>query len=100
MAEPELVTSCVAAMRAAVDVPVTVKHRIAIDDQPEWEPLVGFVDTVAAAGCANFVAHVPKDWLHGLSPRGTREEAPLHYARGARRQRAQADEETAGYECV
>ena len=79
MAEPDLVALSVAAMRAAVDVPVTVKHRIAIDDQPEWETLIGFVDTVAAAGCAHFIVHARKAWLQGLSPRENREVPPLHY---------------------
>lgn len=79
MGEPDLVARCVAAMRAAVDVPVTVKHRIAIDEMPEWETLIGFVDTVAAAGCGHFIVHARKAWLDGLSPRENREVPPLHY---------------------
>ncbi len=79
MAEPALVAESVAAMRATVDVPVTVKHRIAIDDMPEWETLVGFVDTVAAAGCERFAVHARKAWLEGLSPRENREVPPLHH---------------------
>jgi len=79
MAEPELVARGVDAMRAAVDIPVTVKHRIAIDDQPEWETLIGFVDAVAAAGCADVTVHARKAWLEGLSPRENREVPPLHY---------------------
>lgn len=79
MAEPDLVARCVAAMRKAVDVPVTVKHRIAIDDQPEWETLEGFVDTVSGAGCERFIVHARKAWLEGLSPRENREVPPLHY---------------------
>ncbi len=79
MAEPDLVARCVAAMRAAVDVPVTVKHRIAIDDMPEWETLKGFVDTVSSAGCERFIVHARKAWLQGLSPRENREVPPLHY---------------------
>ena len=79
MAEPELVAECVAAMRTAVRVPVTVKHRIAIDDMPGWETLTGFVDTVAAAGCERFIVHARKAWLEGLSPRENREVPPLHH---------------------
>ncbi len=79
MAEPELVADCVAAMRAAADVPVTVKHRIAIDDQPEWETLIGFVESVAEAGCNRFTVHARKAWLEGLSPKENREVPPLHY---------------------
>lgn len=79
MAEPELVARGVAAMRDAVDIPVTVKHRIAIDDQPEWDTLIGFVDAVAAAGCARVIVHARKAWLEGLSPRENREVPPLHY---------------------
>lgn len=80
MAEPELVARCVEAMRGAVDVPVTVKHRIAIDEMPEWETLDGFVDTVAGAGCEHFIVHARKAWLEGLSPRENREVPPLHYS--------------------
>ncbi|MEK9795976.1 MAG: tRNA dihydrouridine(20/20a) synthase DusA [Alphaproteobacteria bacterium] len=79
MAEPELVAECVAAMRGAVDVPVTVKHRIAIDEMLEWETLIGFVDTVSAAGCEHFIVHARKAWLDGLSPRENREVPPLHH---------------------
>lgn len=79
MAEPGLVADSVAAMRAAVDIPVTVKHRIAIDDQPAWETLSGFVDRVADAGCGHFIVHARKAWLEGLSPRENREVPPLHY---------------------
>ncbi|MBO6784764.1 MAG: tRNA dihydrouridine(20/20a) synthase DusA [Alphaproteobacteria bacterium] len=79
MAEPDLVADCVVAMRGAVDVPVTVKHRIAIDEMPEWDTLVGFVDTVAAAGCTHFIVHARKAWLDGLSPRENREVPPLHH---------------------
>jgi tRNA-dihydrouridine synthase A len=79
MAEPHLVADCVAAMGNAVDVPVTVKHRIAIDDLPEWETLTGFVETVSAAGCDTFIVHARKAWLQGLSPRENREVPPLHH---------------------
>lgn len=79
MAEPALVADCVAAMRAAVRIPVSVKSRIAIDDQEEWPALEGFVRTVAGAGCTRFVVHARKAWLRGLSPRANREVPPLRY---------------------
>ncbi|MBN43275.1 MAG: tRNA dihydrouridine(20/20a) synthase DusA [Alphaproteobacteria bacterium] len=79
MAEPDLVADGVTAMRAAVDIPVTVKHRIAIDDMPEWETLIGFVDRVADAGCEHFIVHARKALLQGLSPKENREVPPLHY---------------------
>ncbi len=79
MAEPDLVADSVAAMRGAVEVPVTVKHRIALDDQPDWDTLIDFVDRVAAAGCERFIVHARKAWLEGLSPRENREVPPLHY---------------------
>lgn len=81
MAEPALVADCVAAMRAAVDVPVTVKHRIGIDRQDGYDALCRFVETVAAAGCRTFIVHARKAWLQGLSPRENREVPPLRYDR-------------------
>lgn len=81
MAEPELVADCVAAMIEAVSVPVTVKHRIGIDDQDEYEDLSRFVDAVAAAGCRTFIVHARKAWLQGLSPKENREIPPLDYQR-------------------
>jgi tRNA-dihydrouridine synthase A len=79
MAQPELVARGVAAMRAAVDVPVTVKCRIGIDDTDSYEFLRAFVDTVAAAGCDTFVVHARKAVLAGLSPKQNREIPPLRY---------------------
>jgi tRNA-dihydrouridine synthase A len=81
MAEPRLVAECVAAMRAAVRIPVTVKCRIGIDDQDDEKDLQNFVDTVASAGCTTFVIHARKAWLKGLSPKENREVPPLNYAR-------------------
>jgi tRNA-dihydrouridine synthase A len=81
MAEPELVASCVSAMRAAVSVPVTVKCRIGIDDQDSGAGLSRFVETVAAAGCGIFIVHARKAWLQGLSPKENREIPPLDYER-------------------
>jgi len=81
MAEPALVAACVAAMRAAVRVPVTVKCRIGIDDQDSEAALDRFVSTVAAAGCKTFIVHARKAWLKGLSPKENREIPPLDYDR-------------------
>ena len=79
MAEPDLVARCVATMRRAVALPVTVKSRIGIDEQEEWPALRGFVTTVAEAGCTRFIVHARKAWLRGLSPKENREVPPLRY---------------------
>src|SRR5215475_1769410 len=79
MAEPALVGDCVAAMRAATRLPVTVKCRIGIDDQDEPAFLERFVTTVASAGCGTFIVHARKAWLQGLSPKENREIPPLRY---------------------
>jgi tRNA-dihydrouridine synthase A len=79
MARPALVAECVAAMRAAVAVPVTVKCRIGIDDEDSFEFLLRFVDTVAATGCDTFIVHARKAILAGLSPKENREIPPLKY---------------------
>lgn len=79
MAEPELVAECIANMQAAVKIPVTVKHRIGIDDMDDYEGLVKFVSTIAAAGCNTFIVHARKAWLKGLSPKENREIPPLQY---------------------
>lgn len=79
MREPELVADCVAAMGAAVDVPVTVKCRIGVDDQEPEEALFGLVDACAAAGVRTFVVHARKAWLRGLSPKENRDIPPLDY---------------------
>lgn len=80
MAEPELVADCVAAMRAAVDLPVTVKTRIGIDDRDSYDELTDFIGRVAGGGCEIFIVHARKAWLSGLSPKENREIPPLHYA--------------------
>nr|WP_268258835.1 tRNA dihydrouridine(20/20a) synthase DusA [Candidatus Contendobacter odensis] len=79
MAEPDLVADCVAAMRAAVDIPITVKTRIGIDDRDSYIELVDFVGRVAAGGCGIFIVHARKAWLSGLSPKENREIPPLRY---------------------
>jgi tRNA-dihydrouridine synthase A len=81
MAEPELVAACVAAMRARVSLPVTVKCRIGIDDQDSEADLERFVAAVAGAGCRTFIVHARKAWLDGLSPKENREVPPLDYGR-------------------
>jgi tRNA-dihydrouridine synthase A len=81
MAEPALVGECVAAMTAAVSVPVTVKCRIGIDEQDPEEALEALACAVTAAGVAALVVHARKAWLQGLSPRENREVPPLDYAR-------------------
>lgn len=79
MARPELVAECVAAMQQAVAIPVTVKHRIGIDENDSLEELYTFVETVAAAGCKTFIVHARKAWLNGLSPKENRSIPPLRY---------------------
>ena len=79
MAEPDLVAGCVAAMRAATSLPVTVKTRIGIDDSDDYSHFERFVRTVAAAGAEAFIVHARKAWLSGLSPRENREVPPLRY---------------------
>jgi tRNA-dihydrouridine synthase A len=79
MAEPELVAHCVAAMSAAVDIPVTVKTRIGIDDQDSYGFLARLVEAVAAAGCDTIILHARKALLAGLSPKQNRQVPPLRY---------------------
>ncbi|WP_199508563.1 MULTISPECIES: tRNA dihydrouridine(20/20a) synthase DusA [unclassified Psychrobacter] len=79
MAEPETVAKAFSAMQAAVDIPVTVKHRIGIDDFDSYEFMHQFVETVAAAGCERFIVHARTAWLQGLSPKQNREIPPLRY---------------------
>lgn len=79
MAEPATVAGLVKHMQAAVDIPVTVKHRIGIDDFDSYEFMVDFVQTVAAAGCTRFIVHARTAWLQGLSPKQNREIPPLRY---------------------
>ena len=79
MAEPALVARCVAAMKAATRLPVTVKCRIGIDDRDSYDDLKRFVETVAEAGCEVFAVHARKAWLSGLSPEENRNVPPLRY---------------------
>ena len=79
MREPELVAECMAAMGAAVRVPVTVKCRIGVDDQDPEESLFTLVDACVAAGVTSFAVHARKAWLNGLSPKENRDIPPLDY---------------------
>ena len=79
MKEPALVADCIAAMRAAVGVPVTVKCRIGVDDQEPEIALRKLIDLCAQAGAAIFAVHARKAWLEGLSPRENRDVPPLDY---------------------
>ena len=81
MAEPALVGDCVAAMKAAVAIPVTVKCRIGIDEQDPEEALEIFAQGVEAAGADALIVHARKAWLKGLSPKENREIPPLDYDR-------------------
>jgi len=81
MAEPQLVAECVSSMQDVVDIPITVKSRIGIDDQDSYEFLHTFIDTVAQADCRHFIIHARKAWLSGLSPKQNREVPPLDYTR-------------------
>jgi tRNA-dihydrouridine synthase A len=80
MRTPALAAECVAAMRNATSLPVTVKCRIGVDDQYPEEALPRFVDACAAAGITTFAVHARKAWLSGLSPAENREIPPLDYA--------------------
>ncbi len=79
MREPMVVAECVAAMRAAAPIPVTVKCRIGVDDQDPDESLRALIDACASAGVNLFVVHARKAWLDGLSPRENRDVPPLDY---------------------
>lgn len=80
MAEPQLVADCVKAMVDVVSVPVTVKHRIGIDQVESYDFVRDFVGTVSEAGCSVFIVHARSAWLKGLSPKENREVPPLRYA--------------------
>lgn len=81
MLEPQRVADCVAAMGAVVDLPVTIKCRLGVDDQDSDTHLSQFIDTVADAGCSLFILHARKAILAGLSPKQNREIPPLQYER-------------------
>lgn len=79
MARPERVRECVDAMKACVEMPVTVKHRIGIDDLDRYEDMANFVDVVSKSGADRFSVHARKAWLNGLSPKQNRNVPPLRY---------------------
>ncbi len=91
MAEPDLVARCVAAMKAAVSVPVTVKCRLGIDDQDIEAPLDAFAAIVRDAGADLLIVHARKAWLKGLSPKENREIPPLDHGRVHRLKRSFPD---------
>jgi len=91
MAEPDLVGDCVAAMKAAVSIPVTVKCRIGIDDQDPEQSLDTLTAKVKAAGVDALIVHARKAWLEGLSPRENRDIPPLDYDRVYRLKRRHPD---------
>lgn len=79
MAEPDLVAECISTMQNKVNIPVTVKHRIGIDDMQSYEEMLHFVDTVAKTGCTHFIVHARIAILKGLSPKENRDVPPLRY---------------------
>jgi tRNA-dihydrouridine synthase A len=79
MKEPSLVAECIAAMREAAAIPVTVKCRLGVDELEDYAHFAGFIDTVATTGCDTFIVHARKAWLEGLSPKENREIPPLRY---------------------
>lgn len=79
MGHPQLVADCIKAMQDACEIPVTIKHRIGIDDQDSYEALHHFVKTIADTGCETFIVHARKAILQGLSPKQNREVPPLKY---------------------
>ncbi len=79
MDDPAHVAACIEAMTEAVDVPVTIKHRIGFDDHDSYEQLAEFVGVVSEAGCRHFIVHARKAWLDGLSPSENRNVPPLRH---------------------
>ena len=78
MAEPELVAKSVEKMQESVDIPITVKHRIGIDECDDYESLKYFVRIVSESGCKKFIVHARKAWLQGLSPKENRTKLATH----------------------
>ena len=79
MAHPQIVADCLEQMQAAVDIPVTIKHRLGIDDMDSYDALKQFVETVHQSGCKVFIIHARKAILQGLSPKENRDVPPLKY---------------------
>jgi len=91
MKSPDLVASCVAAMTDAVEIPVTVKCRIGVDEQDPEQSLFEFVEKVSGAGCKVLIVHARKAWLQGLSPKENRTIPPLDYELVRRLKRERPD---------
>ena len=81
MKEPKLVSKCINEMHKSVNIPVTVKCRIGVDDMDKESELDRFVEEVSSSGCNTFIVHARKAWLKGLSPKENREIPPLDYER-------------------
>lgn len=79
MLEPELVRQCISSMISSVNIPVSVKCRLGVDEHDSYADLRNFVETVAQSGCQRFIVHARKAWLHGLSPKANREVPSLKY---------------------
>lgn len=79
MTQPELVAEAVSKMQQGVQIPITVKHRIGVDNCDRYQDLANFVRVVADSGCTNFSVHARKAWLQGLSPKENRNVPPLRY---------------------
>ena len=79
MKEPNLVAQCVETMIENCDIPVTVKHRIGIDDMESYNQLSDFINLISDKGCNHFIVHARKAWLTGLSPKENRTIPPLNY---------------------
>lgn len=79
MQTPQTVAQCIESMGEAVDIPLSVKSRIGVDDMESYEELTNFIEIVSAAGCHNFVIHARKAWLKGLNPKENRTVPPLNY---------------------
>jgi tRNA-dihydrouridine synthase A len=79
MKEPDLVAQCVESMIQKCDIPVSVKHRIGIDEMESYNQLSDFVDRISDKGCQHFIVHARKAWLTGLSPKENRTVPPLNY---------------------
>lgn len=79
MAEPRLIADCIAAMKEAVSIPVTVKTRIGIDERDGYEELRDLIGALATAGCDAVIVHARKAWLQGLNPKENRDIPPLRY---------------------
>ncbi len=79
MQTPETVAHCIESMGAVIDIPLSVKSRIGVDDMERYDELSQFIETVHKAGCDNFVIHARKAWLKGLSPKENRTVPPLNY---------------------